>query len=116
MKWLIKGCSAYSYQFVIYTFLIYFFFIKKEIIIRLIFVLFCGIWYFVRKKLEKINVTTHKHEISELKKINFASLNAIINMKEHITKMIASRIVFEIKFIINDKISEDILIDLSNYI
>lgn len=43
-------------------------------------------------------------------------MNAIMNMKEHITRRIASRIVFEIKFIINDKISEDILIDLSNYI
>lgn len=39
-----------------------------------------------------------------------------INIKEHITRMIVWVIVFEIKFIINDKISEAFLIDLSNYI
>lgn len=49
-----------------------------------------------------------------LKTINIASMNAIMNIKENITRR-ALWIVFEIKNIFNDKISRDFLLDLSNY-
>lgn len=49
-----------------------------------------------------------------LKTINIASMNAIMNIIENITRR-ALWIVFEIKNIFNDKISRDVLLDLSNY-
>lgn len=49
-----------------------------------------------------------------LKTIHIASMNAIMNIKENITRRALS-IVFEIKNIFNDKISRDVLLDLSNY-